>query len=318
MARTGFTLVELLVVIAIIGVLVAMLIPAVQYARERSRQSSCSNHLRQIGLAFAQHATQQQHFPNGGGFNVDPTLLNTDAVEPWDIGQKYPAPNTNVWGWGWAYQILPHLEQTQVFDSRRLDPANATQLARMREAARNVFGGYYCPSRRQAESLLGTGCAIGNGERGGLDYAGNGGVSPQPYPHYSSNNATGVVISSAKIPGLQADRPGPGSILDGQTYTILAGERRSSSDPNPAIADEDNGYIAGWTWDTIRWGNAPPVIDDVVSATPDTRFGSPHSGSCIFVFADGAVHLISYEVDPVVFAQMCHRQDKKSPDPSSL
>lgn len=314
----AFTLVEMLVVIAIIGVLVAMLIPAVQFARERSRQASCSNNLRQIGLAFTQHATTNQVYPNGGGFVADPTDAASNAVEPWDIEQKYPPPHTNTWGWGWAYQILPQLEQTQAFDSRRLNPATAADLAKLQQSAGVVVSGYYCPSRRRAEAFDGSGAGIGLCPRGGIDYAGNGGVSAQPYPHFSSNNATGVVISSAKIPGLQSDRPGPGNILDGQTYTILAGERRSTSDPDPAIADEDNGFVAGWTWDTIRWGNAPPILDDVVSTAPDTRFGAAHSGLCIFVFADGSVHNITYEVDPVIFAQMCHRQDKKSPDPSAL
>jgi prepilin-type N-terminal cleavage/methylation domain-containing protein len=326
-SRLGFTLVEMLVVMAIIGVLVAMLIPAVQYARERSRQASCSNHLRQIGLAFAQHATQHQAFPNGGAFNDPNTPLvpDEDAVEPWDIEQKF-ASATNVWGWGWAYQILPHLEQTQAFDSRRLDPANATQLTRMREAASVVVSGYYCPSRRQAAAFDGSGASLGLSPRGGLDYAGNGGLSivlpngppAQPYPSLDVHESaiTGVVIPSTRR--FNSDRPGPGNIADGQTYTILVGERRASFDPNPALADEDNGYVAGWTWDTIRWGNAPPVIDDVISVTPDTRFGSSHSGTCIFVFADGAVHSIAYEVDPVIFAQMCDRRDKKSPDPNAL
>lgn len=312
----------MLVVIAIIGVLTAMLIPAVQYARERSRQASCSNNLRQLGLAFTQHATAQQVYPNGGGFHSTPTNpSDQDAPQPWDVEQKY-ATASSVWGWGWAYQILPQLEQTQAFDSRRLNPANATDLAKLRQSAGLVVTGYYCPSRRQAEAFDGSGAGIGLCPRGGIDYAGNGGTSVMPgilpYPSVDAQNdgITGVVIPSH--PKFFSDRPGPGNIADGQTYTILAGERRSTSNLDPTMADEDNGFVAGWTWDTIRWGNAPPVIDADIAAAPETRFGSSHSGSCLFVFADGAVHLISYDVDPVIFAQMSHRQDKKSPDPAAL
>lgn len=332
-ASRGFTLVEMLVVIAIIGVLAAMLVPAVQFARERSRQATCSNHLRQIGVAFTLHATSHQHFPSGGGFNALPTEFpsTVGAMEPWDIGHKY-APATangdaNVWGWGWAYQILPYMEQAQTFDSKRLDPANAAQLARMQQAAATVVSGYYCPTRRQAEAYDGVGCGLpGTSKRGGLDYAGNGGATsidfPNPFPHADANNPGGVVISSTKHSKFITDRPGPGNIADGQTYTILAGERRfntGAEGDETAHPGEDNGYIAGWTWDTIRWGYAPPTRDiEYGSPAGDTLFGSPHGGSCIFVFADGSVHMIAYEVDPLVFQGMCGRSDKRSPDPGAL
>jgi prepilin-type N-terminal cleavage/methylation domain-containing protein/prepilin-type processing-associated H-X9-DG protein len=316
--RGGFSLVEMLVVIAIIGVLTAMLIPAVQFARERSRQMTCGNHLRQIGYAFAQHATANQVYPNGGGFQGDPNdpnnTLNVNATEPWNRQHKYPTP-PNAWGWGWAYQILPHLEQSQSFSAKRLDNLNATDLAKLEQAAALVVPGYFCPSRRFAGNYAGFGNSLPDGLRGGLDYAGNGGVSAQIYPHYSSNNVTGVVISSA--PKFFSNRPGPGNIDDGQTFTVLAGERLSSDRADPSLPDEDNGFVAGWTWDSIRWGNAPPIRDVSLATTGDTRFGSPHSGACNFVFADGAVHQLSYQIDPVVFAQMCHRDDKRSPDPST-
>jgi type II secretory pathway pseudopilin PulG len=297
----------MLVVIAIIGVLTAMLIPAVQYARERSRQASCANNLRQIGVAFTLHAAQHQHFPNGGAFS---------AVEPWDIEQKIAS---NRWGWGWAYQILPYLEQGSVYESRRLDPTVPANVPKLQQAAELVFTGYYCPSRRNPEVIEnGQGCALPIGSRGGLDYAGNGGVSPAIYPDPLSETKFGTVISSSTLSSFVTDRPGPGNIADGATYTILAGERRSSPRPDPAIADEDNGYVAGWTWDTIRWGYFPPAPDDGFSAAPDTRFGSSHSGIVIIVFADGAVHQIPYEIDAAVFAGMCHRDDNRSPDPASL
>jgi prepilin-type N-terminal cleavage/methylation domain-containing protein len=338
-ASRGFTLVEMLVVIAIIGVLAAMLVPAVQFARERSRQATCTNNLRQIGVAFTLHATSQQYFPNGGGFNLDfDGTPPAPAMQPlWDIEHKYPSPtggDTNVWGWGWAYQILPYMEQAQVFDSQRLDPANVAHLAKLQQSASVVVSGYYCPSRRQAEAYDGIGCGLpGRSSRGGLDYAGNGGrisvLDPNPFPHPDSNNPSGVVIPSTKAATFLTDRPGPGNIADGQTYTILAGERRynTGAEGNEiAHRGEDNGYVAGWTWDTIRWGYLPPALDlefgppssPTVAPLEDTRFGSPHSSSCIFVFADGAVHVIAYEVDPVVFQDMCGRSDKRSPDPGAL
>ncbi|HEX5106674.1 MAG TPA: prepilin-type N-terminal cleavage/methylation domain-containing protein, partial [Pirellulaceae bacterium] len=75
-AEGGFTLVEMLVVIAIIGVLTAMLIPAVQFARERARQTTCLNHLRQLGVASQLHNTQHQRFPNAGLFDESGSTWN--------------------------------------------------------------------------------------------------------------------------------------------------------------------------------------------------------------------------------------------------
>jgi prepilin-type N-terminal cleavage/methylation domain-containing protein len=92
----GFTLIELLVVIAIIGVLVGLLLPAVQQAREAGRRLSCANHLKQIGLAVALHADAQKHFPSG-----------RKTRDPYDVS--------------WAFRLLPFLEQSQIFNARNLD-----------------------------------------------------------------------------------------------------------------------------------------------------------------------------------------------------
>ena len=93
---TGFTLIELLVVIAIIGVLVGLLLPAVQQAREAARRISCTNHLKQIGLAVALHADAQKHFPSG-----------RKTRDPYDVS--------------WAFRLLPFLEQSQIFNARNPD-----------------------------------------------------------------------------------------------------------------------------------------------------------------------------------------------------
>jgi len=100
--REGFTLVELLVVIAIIGILVALLLPAIQAAREAARRNQCTNNLKQWSLGALNHEAAHKHFPSaglGGKWTGDPN---------WGFGRKQPG--------GWLYNILPYIEEQQIHD----------------------------------------------------------------------------------------------------------------------------------------------------------------------------------------------------------
>ena len=137
--RSAFTLVELLVVIAIIGVLVALLLPAVQAARESARRTQCANHLRQIGLATLNYNDTYGRLPHGG---------YTDSVTS-------NCPNTDRSCWTWAYTILPYLEQKNLYDQTSDAVIYATALPT-----------YYCPTRRPPTKY---------GSTSRTDYAGNTG-----------------------------------------------------------------------------------------------------------------------------------------------
>lgn len=135
---SGFTLVELLVVIAIIGVLVALLLPAVQAAREAARRTQCKNNLRQIGLSTQNFVDVYKYFPLGG----------TDQWPTADIYFTRGKPNGPLrQGMGWAYQILPYIEQANVVSSAA--GANTpNETASQILLADVAIDGYFCPSRR--------------------------------------------------------------------------------------------------------------------------------------------------------------------------
>jgi prepilin-type N-terminal cleavage/methylation domain-containing protein len=140
--QRGFTLVELLVVIAIIGVLVALLLPAVQAAREASRRSQCSNHLKQIGLGWLTHESTHKFFPSGGW-------------SPWVVGDADMGAGAQQPG-GWMYQILPYIEQQALYklpgDGKR-DVITPEQ----RKAAVQLQGTpvptFHCPTRRPPQAF---------------------------------------------------------------------------------------------------------------------------------------------------------------------
>jgi prepilin-type N-terminal cleavage/methylation domain-containing protein len=132
-SRRGFTIVELLVVIAIIGLLIAMLIPAVQAVRESARKMQCRNHLKQLAMAVLLHEQTHHHFPTGGwdwSWSGDPNR-----------GFKHQQPG------GWFYNILPYMEQQPLHDLGRGLKGDEKMTAHAQRIETLVTGGL-CPSRR--------------------------------------------------------------------------------------------------------------------------------------------------------------------------
>ena len=137
--RKAFTLVELLVVITIIGILVMLMLPAVQSVREAARRIECANHLKQIGLAFHAHHTAMGAFPNGGGgYSLPRTwvLASSGTSQSWSSGST-PAPFDKQ-SWAWGYQILPYIDQVALWQNKNDQLVTSTPLA-----------AYFCPSRRK-------------------------------------------------------------------------------------------------------------------------------------------------------------------------
>src|SRR5262245_7294954 len=135
--RCGFTLVELLVVIAIIGILVALLLPAIQAAREAARRTECTNHVKQMMLAMHNLESAKKCFPSGGiapYVAIENYLTDSSPTKSNPQGQPL-GPEKQ--GLSWAYQILPYLEESATYNLKRADTLNAI-----------IINAYHCPSKR--------------------------------------------------------------------------------------------------------------------------------------------------------------------------
>lgn len=280
-SRPAFTLVELLVVIAIIGVLIAMLVPAVQRVRESANRTRCENNLKQIGLAFHSHHDALGFFPDGGEYWAWPRSMNGNAPAV--------APKQN---WGCFYQILPYIEKNDVWLT--LDDG---------DVRRNAIPLYFCPSRRAPMTVYDS----RYGDSGMIDYSGCGGVDGPPINPGEAgtvnNGASGALARRYTVdfplPYAVSVRPGQvklRTITDGTSDTLLVAEKRLDPEKmGENQADEDQGWVAGWDWDEIRWATEPPSRDLAGSHTM-YRFGSAHEGSMAAVFCDGSVRRIAYGI----------------------
>jgi len=155
--------------------------------------------------------------------------------------------------------------------------------------------------------LPGVQSGMPDGPRGAIDYAGNGGtgefVFPDGFPWLNQN---GVVIPRSNGALLNSSR-----IPDGTSNTLMVGERNVNLARlgDSSQFDENNGYIDGWDWDTIRWGYEVPAPDRRDDSWYDRRFGSSHIGVLNGVFCDGSVRTIRFTINLGAFQRICNRTD---------
>ncbi len=318
--RSGFTLVELLVVIAIIGILIALLLPAIQAAREAARRAQCCNQLKQMGLAALTHLSSRGVFPTGGTI-------------PWSSDIVYLAdmndPNSEPAGpdkqtVGWAFQILPYCEQLPVWKTKG---APNVRLDRIKSVPLSI---YFCPTRRRSTYQEG---------RVLMDYAaatpGNGTYDSfwQPQstgtwfvPHNKDWN--GIIVRTdwdiSLTPPARANSTRPisnSAILDGASNTMMFGEKRLH--PEKYLSGDwhdDSGWADGWDPDIIR-STGFPLQSDVSGGVDDEfgyQFGGAHTGGMNAVFGDGAIHTLSFGIDPVLFNRLGDRRDGQTVDMEKL
>ena len=332
--RKGFTLVELLVVIAIIGMLVGLLLPAVQQAREAARKMQCGNNLKQMGLACLNHESANMKFPSGG--------WNYSYVGDPDRGFGKGQPGT------WTYSLLPFIEQQALFQTGQDGNANSANKKSTMTTLTTPINSFICPSRRTAKTYTVSVTTYTNSNFSGSvgaksDYAACFGSTSM------SARATGIVagaatknIKSSSVPtGIiyDASETKMGEVRDGTTNTYLIGEKFVYTDQYENAGNGDKAVLyAGTSGDasnsnfrsagayenctfsnsngtvTISGGTAYAPTQDRISTqattgTPYYAFGGPHAGSFGMGMADGSCQWVSYSIDPSVHACLANRKD---------
>lgn len=303
--RQAFTLVELLVVIAIIGVLVALLLPAVQAARESARRTQCTNYLKQMSLAFHNHADTYGHYPTGG--------WGWDYVGDPDLGFDENQPG------GWTYNILPFIEQKAVREIG-IGQSGPLKQAELERLVTIPIKFYNCPSKRPAKVYPVTVKPVNapNVNFGAkLDYCvnvgdGTGNQNNGGFPASNPDNWTGLIFDRSKVRLSQ--------VTDGLSNTFMVGEKYL--DPThyatgADLADNENLYV-GFDNDNCRSTHAnyfPPRRDSKTPPAPWTTstnlyiYGSAHPGGFNVALCDGSVRVINYEVDKDNFRRWGNRAD---------
>ncbi len=296
---TGFTLIELLVVIAIIGVLVALLLPAVQSAREAANRSQCQNNLKQLGLAAQEYHDAFSAFPAGwycSAPTTDPT--NPNAYTGGDV-TGCAAVYTPYQGYQWSGLIglFRNLEQGNLFNEINFDfsPSDVNNST----AVRRTLTAFVCPSNRRPETTT----QVGSTQKmGPSDYRGNmaagmilpdaSGPCPTQDPKnvYCCNYDNGVTYQNSKV--------GMADITDGTSNTCLIGE---------TIAP--NGVWAPATSCCVRSNNDRTINRPIVSGGKNyyTYWSSKHPGTVNFVNCDGSIRSIAVTINKAVLNKLMTR-----------
>lgn len=341
----GFTLVELLVVIAIIGILIGMLLPAVQQVREAARRTQCLNNMRQLSLASLNFESAQMHLPTAG-LTPDSFATNENG-DQWAGNQRTPFERENC---SWAFQILPFIEAANIQNIRQ-----NTDVWNLR-AFGETIPFYSCPSRGPRfnvsesdvqqwtvtdyagfiadwEYLQDRGLPVNVVNGQGFE----GSANSAPFDGEAQNVWVGLIASGGHI---QLNTPSGGTpwrltkfplvgVLapDGSSNTIMYAEKAASSANYTTISA--NGFESWWEnsgmihngWPTMRstsFIHGGFIADNQETSFPlqsgsnyrqDTGFGSPHPGTVNAALGDGSTHSLSLDLQLDQIYQIGHRSD---------
>jgi prepilin-type N-terminal cleavage/methylation domain-containing protein len=324
-SRTGFTLIELLVVIAIIGVLVALIMPAVQAARESANRAKCLNNLKQLGLAAQQYHDAFVSFPSGWYCSQltdadGNTIANGFAPPCSFVSPNSNSPNIFSDMWNGLPGLFLKMEQTNLWNSMNINlpPTFRDNTT----GTRSTIEGFVCPSNRKPawvnyKAAPSTGGTL-SVAWGACDYRGNSAADPNPNcndknPQNCTQFENGVMYQNSQVS--LAD------VTDGTSTTLLIGEAALATE----MANPPGIYAGGGAWPDARtccmrtiWYRKmgkPIPGTGVIGATPVPAYpfwGSKHPNVVNFVRCDGSVSSISYQINYQVFIKLLTRNGGES------
>lgn len=290
----GFTLIELLVVIAIIGVLIALLLPAVQFARESAHRVTCKNHLHQIGIAFHLHHDCQRHLPTGG--------WGWDYVGDPDGGYSELQPG------GWTYAVLDYLEQSALrrIGTGQPGPLKPDELARL---VGHPLADFHCPSLRGSVLYPITiqpknSAHVSSGAK--CDYAACAGDGPD---EWDGGSPSGPAVEFSGVVGVRS-RTTLAEIRDGLSNQVLVAEKwlhPAHVSDGLCFADNENLYV-GMDNDVCRsTAHTPQTIGGRLGYP--YSFGSWHPGGFNCCWADGRVSVVHYTIDLQLWSSLGNKHN---------
>lgn len=325
----AFTLVELLVVIAIIGILIALLLPAVQAAREAARRMQCANHFKQVGIALHAYAAGNKRFPSG--------------AREWHYMSTCPGtPDTIARGFAWTVHILPYMDNQTIYDVFNHTEIEPGMTHWSYGSPININAGqkridtFICPSAANNEGWCHTGgnwarlYGDGNplhdiqithiaGVADSIDYTCGIGSWPRVDANGMLVNCNGIAVRD---------------VTDGTSNTLFTGEITCLHHP-----DTEGGWVGpfltAWniqdTFEGINGlgtlpggrneavdpcdGDGGGVIDEY---REEVGFSSYHPGGCHFLFVDGSVHFLGEDIDAALLAALTTRAGGEQLDKTML